>query len=452
MRIQKPAVAGRFYPAEADALGHLTAELLAAREGRAVPTPKALILPHAGYRFSGAVAAAGISRIAPDAAIERVVVLGPSHYHQFDGIALPAAEALETPLGQLPVDPSAAALLDLPDVAVIEEAFEREHAIEVELPLLQARIGGFRVLPLVVGRIAAARLAEILEAVWGGAETLVVISTDLTHFLTAEKGREIDLATARKVELAEPEGLSSTEACGVRPLQAFLMLAQSHGLRLTRLGLTHSGKVTGDLARVVGYGTWMAHWPRQQVMAEELRQEVLGIARQALASRGRRGKAPSVQLSSFAQPLQTIGASFVTLTDAGRLRGCIGSLQPHRALVEDIVINSGKAGFEDPRFDPMTESEIDRAEIEIALLTRPAPMRFESEADLLEQLIPGEDGLILQANGRRGTFLPKVWTSLPDRRRFLCGLKQKAGLEETYWADDIKVWRYKTESFSSEPD
>ncbi|MEL6476437.1 MAG: AmmeMemoRadiSam system protein B [Pseudomonadota bacterium] len=451
MRIQKPVVAGTFYPAEPAALHRMTAELLAAREGRVVPTPKALILPHAGYRFSGAAAAAGVSRLATDAGIERVVILGPSHYHRFEGIALPAAEALETPLGTLPVDAAAAALLDLPEVNVVEQAFSREHAIEVELPLLQARIGGFAVLPLVVGKIETERLAEILQAVWGGAETLVVISTDLTHFLTAEACREIDLQTARKVELADPVGLTSAEACGVRPLAAFLTLAHRHGLRVTRLALTHSGKATGDLARVVGYGAWMAHWPRQQTLAEDLRLETLEIARKALISRAARGKTPGIQLSSFAQPLQTTAASFVTLTKADKLRGCIGSLKAHQPAIQDIVMNAAKAGFEDPRFSAMTTEEIAETEIEIALLSRPAPMAFSGEGDLLEQLRPGEDGLILQSGTHRGTFLPKVWSSLRDRKSFWHGLKKKAGLPVDDWSVDMKVWRYSTETFGTEP-
>ena len=449
MLVQAPEVAGRFYPAEADVLGEVVHNLLSDRAGRVVPSPKALILPHAGYRFSGAAAAAGVSRLDPDAGISRVVILGPAHHCRFDGIALPGVEGLQTPLGILPMDAAASALLELDDVNTIPEAYAEEHAIEVELPLLQGRIGTFDVLPLLVGNITTERLAEILGAVWGGSETLVVVSTDLTHFLDAAEGRKTDLATAKKIELAEPDGLTTFEACGARALAALLSLAAEKGLRLTRLALTHSGAVTGDLSRVVGYGAWMAHWPGQQTLADELRSEALDLVRQALESRVRRGRAPTVDLSSFAMPLQSTAASFVTLTQDNHLRGCIGSLTAHRPLIEDLVANTAKAGCEDPRFKPISLEEIGRLDVEIAVLTRPAPLQFSDEDDLLEQLRPGEDGLILEAAGRRSTFLPKVWDSVGDARTFWRLLKRKAGLAETHWSDDMKVSRYATESFGT---
>ena len=218
-------------------------------------------------------------------------------------------------------------------------------------------------------------------------------------------------------------------------------------MRLTRLALTHSGAVSGDRARVVGYGAWMAHEAETARLSPAHRESALRLAGEALLRRARTGRSPAVALPSFAAPLQSIGASFVTLTHEGRLRGCIGSLSATRPLAEDIAANAVKAGFEDPRFRPATEAELARAEIELAILSRPAPMAFRDEADLLAQLRPGRDGLILQEAGRRGTFLPKVWDTLPEPDAFMAALKAKAGLPRDHWSGEVKVWRYVAESF-----
>ncbi|MEM9371126.1 MAG: AmmeMemoRadiSam system protein B, partial [Pseudomonadota bacterium] len=259
LAVQKPAVAGSFYPDDPTLLGQAVEGLLARFEDAGTDQPKALIMPHAGYNFSGAVAAAAASRLKPG--ITRIVILGPSHYSAFKGVALPDADALSTPLGRIPIDESANSLIGDPDVRVNAEAYAKEHSIEVELPFLQVRLGTFSVLPLLVGDIDPARLSGMIDRLWGGPDTLIVISTDLTHFMTAAQASKLDANTASKIETAEPDGLTGREACGVRALGSFLMVASRRGLRITRLALTHSGAVTGDDSRVVGYGAWMAQEP-----------------------------------------------------------------------------------------------------------------------------------------------------------------------------------------------
>ncbi|MEM9060486.1 MAG: AmmeMemoRadiSam system protein B [Pseudomonadota bacterium] len=446
MSVHQPVVAGSFYPSDPAVLGQTVQALLDKAPRLEVPPAKAVVLPHAGYRFSGAVAAAGISTIGRK--VQRVVVLGPSHRHAFRGVALPDAGALATPLGDVPIEAaSVKKLLEEPDVSIVPEAFAQEHSIEVELPFLQQRLSGFTVVPLVIGEIATDRLAEILDTLWGGGETLIVISTDLTHFLKADEASRIDLSTAEAVEKLDGARLGSREACGHRPLAAFLKVAGARGMRLTRLALTHSGNVTGDNARVVGYGAWMAHDALAARLAPAHRAEALSIAAKSMISRARNGKAPAINLDSFPVPLRSVAPAFVTLTLDGRLRGCIGSLAAHHPLARDILNNAVKAGFEDPRFKPVTEDEIRAAEIEVAVLSRPASMKFTSQEDLLAQLVPGRDGLILQSGQNRGTFLPKVWESLKTPEQFFNGLKVKAGLPRDHWSSDVRVFRYVTEAF-----
>lgn len=447
MTVQPPVVAGSFYPADPGTLGSTVKGLLSSAPALDVPPPKAVVLPHAGYRFSGAVAASAAITLRPG--IQRVVILGPSHRFAFKGVALPDANALATPLGELPLDRAACdALLAEPDVAVVPRAFAEEHSIEVELPFLIARLGEVALVPLVVGEISVDRLAALIGKLWGGEETLIVISTDLTHFLTAEQAAKIDLATAHKVEKTDGSRLSGRDACGHRPLSAFLKIAAEKGLRMTRTALTHSGAVTGDNTRVVGYGAWLAHEAEEARLSPAHRSAVLRVARQTLLSRARKGRPPEISLGSFPAPLQGIAPAFVTLTRKGRLRGCIGSLQPHQPLARDVLHNAVKAGFKDPRFTPITEAEIEGTDLEVAILSAPAPMLFSSQADLRAQIRPGRDGLIFESKGRRGTFLPKVWDHLATPDAFLDGLKVKAGLPKDHWAEDVQVWRYVTETFS----
>lgn len=444
MPIRAAAMAGRFYPAEP---GALAAAVAAPSLGTALP--KALVLPHAGYRYSGATAAAGVAAIPPGAAVRRVIVLGPSHHFPLEGVAIPSARAFATPLGEVALDRAALdELAKAPEVAVDDAAHRPEHSIEVELPFLKARLGEFLLVPLLVGRIAPARLAELLAPLWGGAETLIVVSTDLSHFLEAGAAGARDVATARKAELLETR-IAPEEACGARALAGFLAAAGARGMRLTRLALTHSGAVTGERSRVVGYGAWMAQEAEAAALPPAARGGALRLAAEALRSRVRRGRAPAIALGSFAPALQGMGASFVTLSAGQRLRGCIGSLRAHRPLAEDIAENVVKAGFADPRFAPVREEELGGLEIEIAVLGPPAPLDFASEAELLAQLRPGADGLILEEGGRRGTFLPKVWDALPNPPDFLAALKVKAGLARDHWSPSVRVWRYGTERLAA---
>lgn len=184
------------------------------------------------------------------------------------------------------------------------------------------------------------------------------------------------------------------------------------------------------------------------MLANQERRLLLDMARHSIAYGLEHGRAPTIETSALPDALRQPGASFVTLHLDGQLRGCIGSLQATRPLVEDVAENAFAAAFRDPRFAPVSAAEIDRLDIQVSVLSPPEAMRFDDEQDLLGKIEPGVDGLILEDNGHRGTFLPSVWESLPERRDFLHHLKQKAGLPADYWSDSLKVSRYRTESFS----
>jgi len=257
--IREAVVDGLFYPAAPRALRAQIVDYLvgAGAADDAACAPKLLITPHAGYDYCGAVAAQAYALLGRSSArgISRVVLIGPTHRVALDGLAAPQAEAFETPLGRVAVDAAALATLDeLPQVTRSDRVHEREHSLEVQLPFLQTLLGSsFTLVPLVVGDASAEAVAQVLERLWGGGETLIVISSDLSHYLPYEKAQAVDHATAQRI-LALDAGLAPHEACGAAAINGALLAARRHGLAPRLLDLRNSGDTAGDRDRVVGYG------------------------------------------------------------------------------------------------------------------------------------------------------------------------------------------------------
>ncbi len=439
--IRAAAVAGLFYPGDARRLAAEVEELLAAG-GEAAPRlgfPKALIVPHAGYLYSGAVAARAYEQLAAArGAVRRVVMLGPVHRVPVRGLAVPGAQAFATPLGSVPIDRTAlAGLSDLPQVAVSDAAHALEHSLEVQLPFLQKQLGDFSLVPFAVGAASVPEVAEVIERLWGGPETLVVLSTDLSHYHAYEDARRIDGETlARIARLADD--LDHDQACGATPLNGLLAVARRKRLAIRMLAACNSGDTAGGKDRVVGYSAFALDEPGAAVSLDQAGPVLLGLARGAIEAR-LSGAPRAADAPWLAQP----GATFVTLTREGALRGCIGSLQATRPLGIDVADNAHGAAFRDPRFSPLGAEEWPRCRVEVSLLSAPKALAFADEADLLAQVVAGEDGLILEAEGRRATFLPQVWEGLPDKRRFLRELARKAGLPEDVRLTRCRISRYR---------
>ena len=270
--IRSPAVAGTFYPAEPAVLRQQIAGFLAEADN-APPTgsalPKAIIGPHAGYVYSGAVAARAYARLAAvRGKISRVVLIGPSHYVSFQGLAVDTAEAWTTPSGTVLLDTEAiAALRRLPQVGELEAAYTREHALEVHVPFLQQVLGDFRLVPIVAGTCAPEAVAAVLDALWGGPETLIVVSTDLSHYLDYAACQRLDTSTAAAIERFDIDAINPIGACGAVPTRGLLLAARRRGMTIERLDLRNSGDTAGPRDRVVGYGAWALH-PRENATAE----------------------------------------------------------------------------------------------------------------------------------------------------------------------------------------
>ncbi len=258
---REPAVAGTFYPADPDTLGKMVRGMLDIAETEPTAIPKALIVPHAGYIYSGPIAATGYRWLEDTAArdvISRVVLVGPAHYVPVRGIAITPVEAFSTPLGDVPVDTAAVErLLKLPQVMSVPAAHQREHSLEVHLPFLQTVLGEFSLIPLAAGNATAEEMAAVLEAVWGGRETLIVISSDLSHFLQYITAQKVDTATAGAIESLQPAAIAREQACGRVGIQGLLLLARQKKLRVQRVDLRNSGDTAGSKEQVVGYGAWV---------------------------------------------------------------------------------------------------------------------------------------------------------------------------------------------------
>ena len=258
--IRPPAVAGMFYPAEPGQLQATVDQLLAAAPAPAMLQPKALIVPHAGYVYSGPTAARAYAALAPwRATIRRVVLLGPTHRVAVRGLALPDCEAFATPLGKVRLDAAARTLIEqLPQVGVSAAAHAQEHSLEVHLPFLQRALDDFALLPLAVGNAPPEAVAEVLERLWGGPETLIVVSSDLSHFLTYAAAQQVDRDTCSHI-LDLCTDIRPEQACGAFPVNGLLLAARHHGLQPQLLDLCNSGDTAGDRQRVVGYAAFAFH-------------------------------------------------------------------------------------------------------------------------------------------------------------------------------------------------
>jgi len=404
------------------------------------------------------VAASVYARLRPAReTIRRVVLLGPAHRMAFRGIAASGVQAFATPLGHIPVE---SRILDtLPasvGLVLNAAAHEEEHSLEVHLPFLQVLLKEFSLVPLVIGDAREEQVAALLDALWGGPETLIVVSSDLSHYLAYEQARKIDARTRDAIEQFDSDLIDWEQACGRLPLAGLLIVAKRLGLSVETVAMKNSGDTVGPRDRVVGYGAWAfvapavsgtaaVAAPSEPASPDQSLQDqaplLVSLARSAIESWVRAHRRASLPESLPAR-LRAPGASFVTLWQNGDLRGCIGSPQAWRGLADDVLDNAVKAAVEDPRFPPVRIEELAGLDISVSVLTPPRPMQFSSEENLLTQLRPGIDGLIIEDGHHRALFLPAVWEVLPEPREFLARLKQKAGLPPNHWSASLRAQRF----------
>lgn len=453
--IRRAAVAGSFYPADERELAFQVDKMLT--DARATTpddadVPKAIIAPHAGYIYSGGVAASIYARLgAAREIIKRVVIVGPAHRVYVTGAAVPTVAGFATPLGVVPLDQMRMkALLQLPFVEANDDAHGLEHSLETQLPFLQQVLDEFVLTPIVAGGASDKQIAQMLNQVWGGPETLIVISSDLSHYHDYDTARRLDGETCAAVETLDPARIVPERACGARGVNGLLHLARRRDLRATTIELKNSGDTAGPRDRVVGYGAWSFADNAASRISAERRKELLEAAARSIRNGLANGRRPKVRIETFAREIRCVRGSFVTLNKAGKLRGCIGSISAHRPLIADVVWNAYSAAFDDPRFGKLQRDEFKDLELSISILGVPGPFPVSGEEELLAKVRPNVDGLILQDGKRRGLFLPQVWEQLPEPRQFLAHLKVKAGIKPDEWPETLQVFRFSSECFKSD--
>lgn len=460
-----PAVAGQFYPEEKKELEKMVKEYLAQTE---VPEIEGeifgLILPHAGYIFSGPVAAFGASAISAKT-FDTVIIIADSHYERFDGVSIWPAGVWETPLGEVEIDKELAAnILSESDRFIVRDSAHLfEHSIEVQIPFLQEVLKDFKILPIVFGSedkdwkaLSRAILKNIKNK-----KILIIASTDLSHYPPYQEAKEADLEILETILKINPEALkekikeleqrnipnAQTFICAQDSVKTLLEIARNLKAEAKLLKYANSGDVSvGDKSQVVGYGAVAFYLPsvvslKVGRLTQKEKAELLDIARTSVESFIREGKIPEFEVES--ERLKKKQGAFVTLKKHGQLRGCIGHAAEDIPLYKVVSQMAIAAAVQDYRFPPVTEEELPELEYEISVLS---PFR---KIDSWQEIQIGVHGVQVVAGNRTGLFLPQVATENNwDLETFLNHLMIKAGLWFDYWKENpIELYVFEAEVF-----
>jgi AmmeMemoRadiSam system protein B len=405
MRDVRPAaVAGSFYPESPTRLAATGAVLSRRRGGRRRRGAEGGDRTACRLRLFGPVAATAYARLASlRDTVTRVVLLGPTHRVPVRGLAVPQARAFATPLGEVCARRRRdSGRIRVTQVIADDDAHAAEHALEVQLPFLQSVLGTFTLVPLAVGRATPDDVAAVLDGLWGGTETLIVVSSDLSHYHTYADAQRIDRDTADAI-LALSPNLDHEQACGAVPINGLLTCARRRGLEPVLLDLRNSGDTAGDRLRVVGYASFAFYRPWNATLT---------WARRCSPSRARRSAPSSVLAARRRRPTHPFlrpPRRSSRCAPASACAAAIGSVEARRPLGEDVRANAIAAAFSDPRFPPMAAHECAATTIEVSLLGPSEALPCASEDEAVARLRPGIDGVMLHCDRHRAIFLPQVW-------------------------------------------
>jgi AmmeMemoRadiSam system protein B/AmmeMemoRadiSam system protein A len=461
--VRPPAVAGAFYTADPHELTSQIRGFLGTVSSKPLPGPiVALISPHAGYVYSGQVAAYGY-KLLEGKSFDTVVVIAPSHRIPFSGASVYPRGSYEIPLGLIPINEMLAEQLieNSGLFYYVPQAHVQEHSLEVQLPFLKTVLGNFRLLPIVMGSndfTTCNAIAETLYQTVQGQSVLIVASTDLSHFHPYQEAVTLDRVVLEYVKSFDPEGLfkaihsSKCEACGADPLVTTMLLAQKLGATCSQiLNYANSGDVSGDKSQVVGYMSAAlykdvptdksTHSGSKMGLSDADKKLLHTIARRAIESHCL-GK-PFTDIPITSKLLKEKRGAFVTLHNRGNLRGCIGYIRAQKPLYQTISEMARAAAFQDSRFKPVTQGELADLDIEISVLT---PLAKVSE---IEDIRVGEHGIYIIKDHHSGLLLPQVATEQKwDRESFLQHTCTKAGLPEDAWKDkETEIYIFSADIF-----
>ena len=466
--VRDPVWAGKFYPADREDLVRLICRLTdtAEQNSNTVHRPptrlRAVMMPHAGYAYSGSTAAHGALAIARDR-FGRVVLLGPDHRVGFRNASITGASCWRTPLGTVPVGDFSPMLKARPELfATIAASDRKEHSLEVMLPFLQSRLSRFELIPVVLGPCDANKMAQAIATLMQNPQTLLVVSADLSHYLPYDDAVKRDRETLNRILSLDPRWQKDQDnrTCGRYPVGVLLELARKQHWQPVLLHYSNSGDTAGDRDAVVGYGAVAFYGDEpmpnrtdnRRPLTPEQGAALVALARQTLVRHFGETTAPAdtQQLETLLsdQALQARCGTFVTLKIDNQLRGCIGSLSASAPILEGVCDNTLNAALHDPRFSPLGKKELEAVHIEVSVLSEPVALAYTDADDLLARLRPGIDGVIIKSGFASATFLPQVWDQLPQPEPFLSHLCVKAGLPADQWRKgDLEVQVYQVQYF-----
>ena len=456
--IREAAVAGIFYPADVYQLHSDINGYLDHISDNNSSKPKILIVPHAGYKYSAQVAASAYKRIMPfKNSLKKIFLLGPSHFVYVRGVALANEKNFKTPFGLVKTDINIAnQLAQNKRFSFNSKAHKKEHSLEVILPFLQKTLNDFQIIPMVYGEANPQDIANVLQPQLEREDSILIVSADLSHYLSYTEANKEDKKTAEDIDKGLP--LDQHQSCGATGINTAMILARQFGLVPHLLDMVNSGDTVGDKDSVVGYGSWSFEKKDEQKTLEGIeleqdnlanfarhnREAIVSIVSKSLEKAVLENSEYSPQRDDYDNVMFNKGASFVTLEKNKKLRGCIGSVFSTLSIADDLAKNTNLAALHDTRFDPVTKEELKDITFKVSLLTGFEEIKFSSYEDLLKQIKPKIDGLLIKDGHRQGIFLPTVWEDIPNKKDFLAELKIKAGLSPSYWSDNIEVFRFRT--------
>ena len=439
MNIKKTSVAGQFYTSDPEQLTQNIDLYLNNTKPDCFYQSRAIIVPHAGHEYSGQLAAKGFQYLKKE--LETLFIFAPAHRYPVETLALSTYDAFETPLGEIAVNKNYTDELTEFGAEYNDDAFINEHSIEVQLPFIKKLMPETNIVAVLVGGANFRDISNIIGKYWENEKIGFVISSDLSHFFSKQDAQRIDTATADMVENLITDNFLPEQACGYKGICGLMDFAKSKNYSLIRAGLTDSSEKTGNTSGVVGYGSWfLAEEEKMDFMKNyfgELIKNICGISIQSQIRK------MNIRIENFPKALETKGACFVTLETGGMLRGCIGSIIAYQPLIIDLCKNARNAAFNDPRFTPVEEKELEKLNLTVSLLSNPEKIDFQGEADLLEKIKEGE-GIIIKDAGRQAVYLPEVWEQLPEKTEFLNSLKVKSGLSADWFSETFEAYRFTT--------
>ena len=440
-KIKQTSIAGTFYPDNTVDLIKQLESFKNSSHDLYKNTTKAVIVPHAGLIFSGQLAYDAIKLL--DKNIKNIFIFAPAHRVAFEGLAISSFEKWSTPLGNIEINQELNKELQEKFGANInDEAIAPEHALEVEVPIIQFIHEDIKIIPILIGaNVTPADIRNIIDNYYSNSENGFIISSDLSHDLANDKANQLDYTTALMIETGNIQNFKYEMACGAIGIAGLIEFANKSGYSMIRIGMTNSSNVTKDNSKVVGYGSWFLYeGEKNNFIGQYYADFVVSLTRLVIQSTFDKSEVTI----NYPQVFDEMGACFVTLEKNNVLRGCIGSILAHQPLINDIVQHAKDAAFNDSRFVPVTAEELGYIKVAVSLLGNPIKMNFTSEEDLLNKITPNVDGVIIKDGNLQAVYLPSVWNEIPDKREFLNSLKVKAGMQPTYFSPTFEAFKFNT--------